>query len=236
MPDKKEMIFIIIAALVIGYVSSFKEITWIYWLSMSGLALIMLFVHHIGQKITAFFYDCSVEIRPWTIKQFGFARNWHFKFDFPMWFVLPISFILLTFGSIKWLALTTFESAPLPGRARRKYAELTDWHIALMAAGGFFFNALLAVVCHICGWNDFAMLNIYFMLFNIIPISNLDGSKMFFGSPMLWTFSFAFILILLLLLGTASLLTTIFAAVAIAIAALVLFYLNFPPAYPRKTY
>jgi Zn-dependent protease len=224
--NKKELISLLIASLVLGYVSSYKSLTWLGWVSMAGLALIVLFVHHFGQKITALFYDCSTEAKLWTVRQFSFGKSSHFKFDFPMWAAFPVFLVIFTLGGLKWLALTTFEAVPLPARIHRKYAELTDWDLALIAAGGLFFNALLAVIAHLLGFDMFAMLNLFFVMFNLIPFSNLDGGKIFFGSVMLWVFCSVFTAILWLLLGHISLITNIAAALVIAVVAVILYYIN----------
>ena len=224
--NRKEAFSLILAALVMGYIIAFKSLGWIAWLSMAGLALIILFVHHLGQKFTALFYDCSTEARLWTVRQFYLAKSSHFKFDFPMWVILPVFAVIFTFGKITWLALTTFEACPLPARVRRTYAELTEFDLAMIALGGLFFNAVLALISQALGYNDFAMLNLYFVLFNLIPISTLDGGKIFFGSVMLWVFSIVFGVVLLLLLGTVSMIGTVAAALILAIAAVVMYYVS----------
>jgi Zn-dependent protease len=220
----KEAFSIILAALVIGYLISFKALSWQTFASGAGLALLMLFIHHLGQKFTALFYDCSTESRLWTVKQFSFAKSAHFRFDFPMWAMLPVFAVIFSFGLIKWLAVTTFEACPLPARVHRKYAELTEFDLGLIAVGGLFFNALLAIISQAFGYNEFAMLNLYFILFNLIPVSTLDGGKIFFGSVMLWVFSAVFAVIMIILLGNVSVLATIAAAIALAIAAVVIYY------------
>jgi len=226
--NKKEVISILIAGLVLGYILSFKTLTWMSWLIMACLALIVLFIHHLGQKFTALFYDCSTESSLWTVRQYSFKKSGHFRFDFPMWAALPIFLVWLTSiaaSPLKWLAITTFEAAPLPSRVHRKYAELTDWDLALIAAGGLFFNAVLAIISQLLGWNSFAMLNIYFIIFNLIPFSNLDGGKIFFGSVMLWIFCIVFSITLLFLLGS-SMLANIIATAVIAFIAVILYYVS----------
>jgi hypothetical protein len=225
--DKKELLSILIASLIAGYVISFKAISWPSLLSSVGLALIILFVHHLGQKLSALFYDCSAEMKLWTAKQFWFARVRKFPFEFPMWFIFPFLLVLLSIGKIPWLALTTFEATPLPSRVRRRFTELTEWHLALISTGGLLFNAVLALISQILGFHMFAMLNLYFIMFNLIPLSKLDGSKIFFGSPALWIFAVVFTLMLILLLGAVSLITTIIAAVIIALAVLIVYYIHY---------
>jgi len=227
--NKKEVFSLLIAALVIGYLYSLNEISWMGWLSMAGLALIILFVHHLGQKLASLFYDCTSELNLWTVRQFGLQQWQHFRFDFPFWFIVPAILAVITFPFmlVKWLAITTFEATPLPSRIRRRYAEITEWHLALIATGGLFMNALLALISQIAGWNDFAMLNLYFILFNLVPISKLDGNKIFFGSPMLWIFAVVFTLTMIIFLGTISTIATIVAAVFIAVAAVILYYTTY---------
>ena len=224
--NKKEVLTIALAALVLGYALNFSTLTWLGWLSMAGLALIILLVHHFGQKITALFYDCSTESNLWTVRQFSFGKSSHFKFDFPMWVAFPVFLVILTLGAVKWFAVTTFEAVPLPARIHRKYAELTDWDLALIAVGGLFFNALLAVIAQFAGWNAFALLNVYFIIFNLIPFSNLDGGKIFFGSVMLWVFCAVFAGMMLLLIENLSILATIGAAAIVAVAAVTIFYIS----------
>ena len=228
--NRKELVSLLIAALVIGYVYALQNLSLLGFLAMAGLALIMLFIHHLGQKFTALFYDCSIEFRLWTIRQFWLKKGGHFKFDFPAGVIIPVFLAILTlpFIVVKWLSLTTFDAIPLPARVQRKYAELTEFDLALIAVGGLFFNAVLAVISQAFGWNDFAMMNLCFIAFNLLPISTLDGSKIFFGSVMLWVFSVVFTAIMLILIGNASVITTIIAAVILAFAAVVLYYVSTP--------
>ncbi len=224
--SKKEWVFLAIASLTIGYILSFNqtEVFWKVWMSMSGLALLMLFVHHIGQKLSALFYDCSTEMQLWSVRQYGFKGSANWAFPFPTWLAFPVLIIILTFGKLKWLAVTTFDAVPLQSRIRRRFAELTEWHLALISLGGIVASFILALVSHLLGYNSFAMLNLYFALFNLIPFSTLDGSKIFFGSVMLWLFTVVFNVTLLLLLGNVSFVTTIIAAFIVGVSAIVYYY------------
>ncbi|MFH1612733.1 MAG: hypothetical protein ABIB46_03245, partial [bacterium] len=60
--------------------------------------------------------------------------------------------------------------------------------IAYIAAAGIFVNLLFAFLAYLIGFSEFAKLSIWFAFFNMIPISNLDGNKIFFGSKVLWSF------------------------------------------------
>ena len=63
---------------------------------------------------------------------------------------------------------------------------MTDWHIALIAVAGIIINLIAAIIGYVAGFETFAKLNIWFAAWALIPLSSLDGSKIFFGSRPLW--------------------------------------------------
>ena len=65
---------------------------------------------------------------------------------------------------------------------------MTEEHIGLIAASGIFANLFLGIIGYLIGFPLFAKLSIWFAFFNMIPISNLDGNKIFFGNLVLWSF------------------------------------------------
>ena len=63
--------------------------------------------------------------------------------------------------------------------------------MGLIAASGIFANLFFAIIGYLVGgpfFTLFSLLNIWMAFFNIIPISDLDGNKIFFGSLILWSF------------------------------------------------
>ena len=71
------------------------------------------------------------------------------------------------------------------------FSEMTEEHIGRIAAAGIFVNLVLAIAFYFIGGDFgtlFAKLNILFAFFNMIPISDLDGNKIFFGNLVLWSF------------------------------------------------
>ena len=71
------------------------------------------------------------------------------------------------------------------------FSEMTEEHIGKIAAAGIFVNLLLAFIFYFVGGDFgilFAKLNIWFVFFNMIPLSDLDGNKIFFGNLVLWSF------------------------------------------------
>jgi len=98
------------------------------------------------------------------------------------------------------MASLIFEVKPKVYRAAKRYglykfSEMTEYHIGLIAASGIAVNILLGIIGYLINFPLFAKLNIYYALFNLIPISELDGNKIFFGSFVLWCFLASIVLL-----------------------------------------
>ena len=224
MINKKEIVVLITSALVLGYIFDFPDFGWITWLASSVSALLILAVNTAGKKVTAHIYDSYVEIKHWDLTQFGFRKTERFKNPIPVWLFVPLVLVFITAGFIKWLAVTTFDTSAQASRARRAFAHVGEWDLAMIAVGGILFNIILAFLGQLTGATDFARINLMFALYSLIPFSNLDGAKIFFGSRLLWVFSVIFVLAMLLLFDLAGILATIVIALLIAIVVLVTYY------------
>ena len=99
-----------------------------------------------------------------------------------------------------WLASLAFEIKPKVYRAAKRhglysFSEVTEFQIGLIAAAGVLINLIFAVVGYLAGFPMFAKLNVWLAFFNMIPLSNLDGNKIFFGSLVIWSFLASVVLI-----------------------------------------
>ena len=110
---------------------------------------------------------------------------------------------MLSVGYVKWLAALVFDVTPKPYRAAKRhglyrFSEMTESHIGLIAASGILANLFFAVVGYLIGTPEpmnFVSLSVFYALFNMLPISDLDGNKIFFGSIELWGFLASLVLI-----------------------------------------
>ena len=98
-----------------------------------------------------------------------------------------------SFGYLTWMASLIFEVKPKIYRAAKRhglysFSEMTESHMGFIAAAGIFTNLIFAVTAYLAGFPDFARLNVYYACFNMLPISSLDGNKIFFGNIVLWSF------------------------------------------------
>jgi Zn-dependent protease len=64
---------------------------------------------------------------------------------------------------------------------------MTDYHLAIISAAGIFFCFLLAILAYFLNFSDLARLSVFFACFNLLPLGKLDGSRIFFGSRLLYT-------------------------------------------------
>jgi len=194
MLTKREITAILVSTIILAF-----SITLISSISIFLYALLAVFivilVNLVAKKITSFNLDSEIETSLWEIKRYGVKAHHKFKRPFPLGAFLPIlsKLILFPINSFVWMASLVFDvKAKTYRTAKRhglyKFSEMTEDHIGYIAAAGIGANLVLAIIGYLIGFPLFAKLNIYYAFFNMIPISNLDGNKIFFGNIILWTF------------------------------------------------
>ncbi len=204
--NKKEIGAIILTTVIIAFaitlVSTFQN-----FLNMLLIVFSVLLINIFAKKIASFYLDSEIEVKLWEIKRFGFRTHDHFKKSLPAGAFAPLisKIVLFPFNSLVWMGSLVFDVKAKVYRAARRYglytfSEMTEYHIGLIAFFGVLANLIFAIVGYLFNYPEFARLNIYFSLFNILPISDLDGNKIFFGSLIMWSFLAALVLIALLFL------------------------------------
>ena len=191
MIKKDEIVAVLIVALILAFafsiVDSFGSFAYVF-ISI----LIIIFANTFAKKISAFYMDSEIEVKVWEIQRYGFKPGKHFDRPFPIGLFMPIILAGLSIGYLKWMASLVFDINAKVYRAAKRFgiynfSEITEYHLALIASSGVVINLILAVVGYLVGFDDFARLNIYYAFFSIIPISDLDGNKIFFGSIIIWS-------------------------------------------------
>ena len=194
----KEISLIGLMAIILAFALSFPEpIKALYILVPMFFVII---TNILAKKVSSFYLDSEIEINLWEVKRYGFKPNKYLKRPFPAGAFLPIITSVLSFGYFVWLTGLVFDVKAKIYRAAKRFglysfSEMTEYHIGLIAAAGIFTNLFLAVIGYLINLDEFAKLNIYYAFFNLIPMSNLDGNKIFFGSIVLWSFLVALVLI-----------------------------------------
>ncbi len=198
MLEKKEIGIILLITLVLALTISFLRMG-----IFTGVFLAVLFVivlNVAAKKIASFYLDSEIEVKPWQIERYGFKRHEYFKRPFQIGIFLPIIVSLVSLGNLFWMASMVFDVKPKIYRAAKRhglysFSEMTEAHIGLIAAAGVLVNLLAAVIAYFLGFPVFARLNIYYAFFSMLPFSDLDGNKIFFGNMVLWSFLAALVLI-----------------------------------------
>jgi hypothetical protein len=188
----KEIGLMVIISIILAFAISLVKSLNAFLVALLAIFIVIL-VNVVAKKIITFFLESEIEIKLWEVRQIGFKPNSRFNKEMPAGIIMPILISLVSLGHLYWMANMVFEVKAKVSRAAKRwglytFSEITEWHIGLIAAWGIIANLLFAVIGYLIGFEEFARLNIYFAAFNLIPISDLDGNKVFFGSLILWSF------------------------------------------------
>jgi len=200
MLTKKEITAIIAVTIILGFVISLKEFSLNFFLYSTLFIFLIIFINLFAKKITSFYYDSEIETKLWEVKRYGYRKSYRFKNPIPAGLIFPLITTAISLGYINWFASLTFDiKTKIYKAAKRhglyKFTELTEFHLALIAASGIIANLFFGIIGYLINQPEFARLNLYYAFFNMIPFSNLDGNKIFFGSLVLWSFLTTIVLI-----------------------------------------
>jgi len=191
--EKEEVTALIVGLIVLTFAVRFLEPTQ-FLITGVIIAALVIGVNLITKKLTAYALDTQVSARFWHVERYGFAPHQHFRKPLPFGIILSILVSLLSLGKIFWLAILTFEIKPQVYRAAKRhglysFTEVTEFHIGIIAAVGILANLFAAAIAYFLNFPEFSRLSIYYACFNLLPFSELDGNKIFFGSIILWSFT-----------------------------------------------
>ena len=206
--DREEFMHILGAIVLLFVVIAFADILSGKYFSL-GLAfvfaVVIIAVSIIGKKVMASLLDTDVKHRMWTFSQWGIRQQQHFDRPMPSGIILPLVITLLTGGVVKIMTFLTYETSAKTSRAAKRsgfysYAEMTDWDNALIGAAGIVSVLALAVITYFlpAQLEQLTGLAIGYAFWNMLPVSDLDGTQIFFGSRVLYATLAAITLVLAL--------------------------------------
>jgi hypothetical protein len=213
--SKKELIHLTISILVLTLVFAYDDqaniLVLSHWFLNFFRVLIFvtasIFAREIVVKYFAKRHDATSEYELWGISKFWFTIK-NFK-PFPIGILLAALVTLISRGQAYFTAVGIHNVQDnLAIRTGRKKFHLNYFEEAQIAASGImtslFLSVLVLLVGNAFGLNviNFVWINFYLALINMIPISNLDGSKIFFGSLFFYMFTLIFISLGFLLIQT----------------------------------
>ena len=195
----KEIGGLIIALLILAFSYSFINPD----LFLQGLVFfaVILTVYVAAKKFMAYYFESEEETKIWTFQRYGIYERSYLKTPVPLGIILPFFLTILSLGLIPWYAVTESDVKPTTSRVARRhefysYSELTEWHIGLISAAGVLACFILAFFAYFLDYGTLSKLSIFFAAFNLIPLGKLDGTRIVFGSRILY-----FMLVAVTILG-----------------------------------
>lgn len=211
MLNKNEILVILTTTLILGFTIALTDLKNLFLISLLSIFLVIM-INILFKKVASYFWDTEIEIKHWEFSRYGVKPHQRLNKPFQIGLVLPVIIKIITWPltkglgmlGINWLAAFTFEVKGKTYRAAKRhgvysFSEVTEAQMGYIAIAGILGNLIFAVLGYLIGFEDFAALNLGFAFFNMIPLSNLDGSKIFFGNTVLWT-----VLAVIVLLGVAA--------------------------------
>jgi hypothetical protein len=189
--SKKEIGWIFVAILLMGFVIGWSN-KMSYSLSVFLIALIIILVNVLAKKIAASHYSLKINHKIWHIQYLWFSKKDKLKKPFPIGLIIPFLLSFLSMGLIKVFALLQFDyennykKRALKRRGMYRHSEINESDLAFTSAWGFWSLIALAIISTLINQPEISKYAVYYGLWNLLPLSNLDGSKLFFGSPVNW--------------------------------------------------
>jgi hypothetical protein len=188
----KEFAWFSIAALIFWFIiDPFTDL--IQTILLALIAILILLVHVSAKKLMAHHYNIEIEHSIFSLQQFGFRSDNHFKKPIPIGLILPFLLALFSSGLIQMFTLLQFDAQnlrkkrALKKRETHRNEEINESDLAFTAVWGFYALLALSLIGTITGTPELTTYSIYYGAWNLIPFGQLDGTKVFFGNLFNWT-------------------------------------------------
>jgi hypothetical protein len=193
--NKKEVLIIIPTIVILAFVIALTDLKNLFFTALIYISIIIL-LNIFAKKAIGYYLETDVEIRAWEMKRYWFRKHDYFKKPIPIGLFLPIILKVISVGFLNWTASLSYEiKAKIYRTAKRHglyaFTDITEAQIGVIAAVALGVNLIAALIGYLIGFPDFAKLSLGFVFFNLIPFSDLDGNRIFFGSVALWVFMIA---------------------------------------------
>jgi len=192
---QQEITNIIAAIIILAAIASFSFVIkgeWRAIIQIFFFSIMIIFVSIFAKKSMAFMLDSDIEHEIWKVYRYGWKPGGHFNKPILAGIIFPLFFSVFSGGILKIASILTYESRVLKSRVAKRfgfysYAEMTDWHNGIIGAAGIISILLLSIIAYLANAELLARLSVYYAFSNLLPISNLDGSQIFFGSRIIYT-------------------------------------------------
>ena len=188
--NKKEISWIILAIIILGFIIEFSTA---YTLTFIGViyATIIILTSVLIKNLAADYFYVIIEHQIWEFKQWWWTTRSHFKKAIPIGLILPFFVTFVSIGTIKIMTLLQFNGKPSKKRLLKKRgavrkSEVNESDFAFISAWASWGLIILAIIASLIHQPELSKYAIYYGFWNLLPISQLDGAKLFFGSFINW--------------------------------------------------
>ncbi len=211
---KKESAALLISVIVLSFVFGFDDGKEIFslnnWIFNFFIVLIAVFISLLFRELIfkwfARRHDATSEYEIWNINQVWFNKK--LERGFPLGIFIAVVLAIASTGKFFFTALGVHRLREIKhARVGRKSIFLEYSEEAKIASMGILSHLFLASLGLLAGnflgvnMSAFVNINFFMALFNLLPISNLDGAKIFFGSLITYIFVVVFTVVAFLLIN-----------------------------------
>ena len=198
--EKKEAGIVFISILLMSLIIFFHEKSY-YFLWMILISVIIVLFWIFCKKLTAKIIYLEIEHKFWEFQRWGLAKRNYFKKPVTGGVLIPVILSIISMGFITCCSFLQFETKTTPARAIKRYgikrfSEIMEWDLCLIGFYGILGLLLISIISRIFAFPsagfDLMLLSkysLYYAIWNLLPISSLDGAKILFGSSRLYIFT-----------------------------------------------
>ncbi len=201
--SKREIVLIIVFVIVGGLMSFIPKIPSLERVVRSFFIFVIIILTNFSvKKIISSYYAIKIEHNVLELERYGFKESKKFKKPVKIGFI-TILISIISFGYIKPFTFFQFDYENIPEkrilkasgsrRAVRK-EQINEEDLANTSASGFYALIFIAVIGLLIKpffpefGVELAKYSIYYGIWNMLPIGQLDGAKLFFGTKIIWYF------------------------------------------------
>jgi hypothetical protein len=240
---KGELNVFLLSALILGIVFGFDDgrasFELNYWLVnfvkvLIGVAL-AIFLREWVRKLVAKKCGCTTKFEILDVKRYFLYRESTLKKGLPLGVLLALIITVLSVGKFFFTAINSTEIVEhRERRIGKRFARVTDFetgYITLSAALVSVFLALIfKMLSNYINLDVFVTINLWMCLLSFLPLGSLDGTKILFGSRVLYLFGLVFSVLCFILMSLTGIIGTIALSLitAVVITILYVFYKEVP--------
>lgn len=221
---------ILLLTLIFGFNDGSEKFVFGNWINNLGITFLLVsfvvLIHVLGLKLAAKYYGTELRIKLWNSHKFkeakGFAKKMLLIYSTP---IINILAMIISNGKFYLSSVMSFDvEKEVLGR---KFQYITYFNIALIVFFGLLFNLALMWIFKLAYIDLGIKISFWFILFSLIPLSELPGAKILAGSVPFYVFCVVFFLANIILLYTMNSFLALLISLIFSVTLATLFFIFF---------